>query len=123
MRSATSPKDHLDRVEIHIGLADLEKLCAQYAPVGQYRVSRNEEYHQWGYGGFREETTQLLKGDQPLVLSLDFHSWDTYSDDSEDHPREQLQRTYLLQDDPVARQMFDAIRTRVTKPQHAGGAR
>ena len=111
---ATKPENFLDKVEIFVEPTNLEKICDQQIPAGLYRVLiKTEEDHEWGHGGFREITAQLLKGDRLIILAINYNSWDTTSDDSTDYASLKVRRTYLLQDDPVAKQIFDAACTQV----------
>lgn len=118
----TKPEHYIERIEGLITKDQLEHLLSQVDPekmsAGPYRVTEiNEHNHEWGHGGYRKDTTQLLKGDQSLILSIYYDSWSTTSDDSTDYAGPQTKHTHLLQEDPVARQIFDLLRTQLQKAQ------
>ncbi|MBI2632348.1 hypothetical protein HYW75_05065 [Candidatus Pacearchaeota archaeon] len=77
-----------------------------------YRVySPPEVYvHRWGFGGEVGSATIFKKDGKLVLVSLKLHCWDTLSDDSEDYPTGNREITSLLEDDPLAMNLFEKIR-------------
>jgi len=92
--------------------AVLKKLCDQLNIGHPYKVIVDEEYnHEWGRGGHRKSIVQLLKEDQPVIISFYDNHWDTTSDDSTDYDQGSTHQLYLMQEDPIARQIFESLRS------------
>ena len=111
---ATKPDTYIDELNLSIGQTEMKKLLVKFAPANvrnQYEVSSEHEgEHEYGHGGYGEQAVRLLKGDQLLVLSISYTSWDTTSDDFVDYTHLRKDMTYLLGQDPVAQKIFDSLR-------------
>jgi hypothetical protein len=66
---------------------------------------RHGDGGEWGYSAILE------KEGKPLLVSLSLRREDTLSDDSEDYSRGNIDRTYLLEDDILAREVFNSLKT------------
>ena len=77
-----------------------------------YVLSDNfeESPHRYGDGGERVRITKLESSKNPLIVSIHFEAYETYSDDSTDFVKQRIKRTYLIQEDAFARRIFDLIK-------------
>src|SRR3989344_3436915 len=66
--------------------------------------------HRYGDGGEVVSITTLKFKEIPLIFSINFEAYETYSDDSTDFVAHRVKRTYLIQEDPFARNLFDLIK-------------
>lgn len=92
---------------------ELQKRLAEVlSPAEDYHVTSEEEgpRHQWGVGGHWIRRTSLVRANVPVLRSVHYSSYYTYSDDSFDFNTPAVEVTYLLSDDPIARVLFQKLR-------------
>ena len=129
------PKDFLEKLdELHVTTGDiltraihngLGKMTTTFTlgtrlpesgifSIGEkvYVLSDNfeESPHRYGDGGERVRITKLESSKNPLIVSIHFEAYETYSDDSTDFVKQRIKRTYLIQEDAFARRIFDLIK-------------
>ena len=77
-----------------------------------YKVHRisDRSGHRYGDGGETEEKTVLTRLGKPVLISRQFQSYMTYSDDSEDYPSEKINDTYLIEEDSLAREVVQKFK-------------
>jgi len=75
-----------------------------------FKKEKEESGHRYGDGGEYGYYHFLQRGKENVLVSMRFVAYDTYSDDSEDHPTSDVRKTFLLQEDNLARTVFEEIR-------------
>lgn len=122
MVSKTVPKYFVASIDRDFGPQVIDDLLGEEVVesaahvLGQhpgYLLLCEEEYsgHRWGDGGEYEHRTILKKLGDPVLLSVHYLSYSTLSDDSDDYTSEHSRTTYLLAEDPLARSIFDRLRS------------
>ena len=111
------PEHFIDKVEEFISVDELrellERLSDQSDENSNYQVEEDKDgFHEFGRGGWVHKFTLLKKGNKTVLVSLRDTSYDTYRDDSEDYPMSEERKTYLIEEDPVARQIFKFIKSK-----------
>lgn len=66
--------------------------------------------HRYGDGGEIEHRTVLLKDHRPLLLSVEFASYETTLDDTDDYRSIYRRATFILSDDPVTQRILAEAR-------------
>jgi hypothetical protein len=65
--------------------------------------------HERGTGGRRRHTVVLETSGLVMIMSVQYTSWVTYSDDSEDQGHPPRKTTYLVCDQPFSRKVFEQV--------------
>ncbi|HLC31778.1 MAG TPA: hypothetical protein VJK51_03855 [Candidatus Nanoarchaeia archaeon] len=75
-----------------------------------FRKLRLSGEHRFGDGGETEIQEHLMRNDTLILLSKDFKSYYTYSDDSADFELESRKETYLLEEDELGRYILEELK-------------
>ena len=77
----------------------------------EYTIGYQQEIrHEPGQGGTVMRATSLARDGKCVLVSIVNVEYDTYMDDSEDHETRRSTGVYLLEHDPLAAVIIDAIR-------------
>lgn len=114
MAEFCEPKEFVEKIDSCVTEHELTTLCARFIPDfdknTQYKiVADSSRSHETGCGGYNRFQNTLLKDGVPVIVSIQRIGWSTTSDDVEDYTNERVQKTFLLQADPMAKNIFDAI--------------
>ncbi len=69
-------------------------------------IEKTNEEHEYGNGGYRNIITMLSFEGIELIKSINYVSWDSSLDDSEEYRDYKIEKTYLLSDDKLAKLTF-----------------
>ena len=69
-------------------------------------IEKTNEEHEYGNGGYRNIITILSFEGIELIKSINYVSWDSSLDDSEEYRDYKIEKTYLFSDDKLARLTF-----------------
>lgn len=116
------PQSFVEKIDICVTEEDLRNICVRFVPDfsanAHYKIMGcAERNHKEGNGGYDRFKNTLLKDGVPVLVSIQRFGWSTSFDDSEDYTNESVQKTYLLQDDPIARKIFEAVKFQDVKMQ------
>lgn len=75
----------------------------------EVRCEQDRPPHQYGLGGEYEHRVVLSKCGTPILLSVDYCSYDTSQDDSEDYTNRHSKKTYLLKKYSIAQRIFGSL--------------
>ena len=110
-----TPSIFLDKVDCYVNENQLRNFCIQVLPEisaeKSYTIeTSNENYHQYGVGGYSKVTTKISKDREILIFSVHYIEWETYSDDSMDFQTVKFNGTFLIKETPFSRTIFDLIK-------------
>ncbi|OGZ72617.1 MAG: hypothetical protein A2908_04515 [Candidatus Staskawiczbacteria bacterium RIFCSPLOWO2_01_FULL_38_12b] len=110
-----TPSIFLDKVDCYVNENQLRNFCIQVLPEisaeKSYTIeTSNENYHQYGVGGYLKVTTKISKDREILIFSVHYIEWETYSDDSMDFQTVKFNGTFLIKETPFSRTIFDLIK-------------
>ncbi len=72
---------------------------------------KSDSYHIFGSGGENVFYNLLMRDNEPVLMSMQHLSYDSLSDDSEDHTTRTIRRTELLDEkDELAKLVFEEIK-------------
>jgi hypothetical protein len=66
--------------------------------------------HRRGDGGELEYISKLIKNEKEILISRRFLAYGTYSDDSTDYTQADIKETILLEEEPLARLVFEELK-------------
>ena len=95
---------------------DLEKIVAEFQSSGKtnceaYEINSEvaDSEHRFADGGETDRRTFLKKDGKTVLASSYFKSYYTYGDDSEDYDYPDDKRIFLIENDPIAREIFVSL--------------
>lgn len=102
---------YIDKIDVYIDKEHLSCLVDILAKDENYEVYGFFLHnHKTGFGGHSQATVKLTKGGMTLILSTRYLEWTTDMDDTFDYTTACRKETLLLEDDPIARNIFQAIK-------------
>ena len=112
----TEPKIFVDEINVCVGASELKDILIRVVPnfteQTQYKITKDSEWnHEYGNGGYNRFENTLLKEGRPILVSLQNISWITTCDDWFDYDNEEVQKTFLIEEDEIARIVFETIKS------------